>query len=104
ASDIRKAGTSQLTSDGRKRVKNSKKETIPFCQTMSVVMSPKGLKAPPASVATTILMHATAINPAGPAPTAIATAPSTSHVVRLSATGDMKKAIVPVIQYSVRRE
>ena len=36
--------------------------TRPFCQTISVVMSPNGLKAPPALAATTMLMQATATN------------------------------------------
>ncbi len=35
---------------------------MPFCQTISVVMSPKGLKAPPALAATTMLMQASATN------------------------------------------
>ena len=37
--------------------KNSPNFTTPFCQTMSVVISPNGLKAPPALAATTTLMQ-----------------------------------------------
>ena len=51
------AGTSQLTSDGMNSTKNSWNATIPFCHTISVVMSPNGLNAPPALAATTMLMH-----------------------------------------------
>jgi hypothetical protein len=43
------AGTTQLISDGRTSPKNPVNGTFPACQTISVVMSPNGLKAPPAS-------------------------------------------------------
>ncbi|MNY32294.1 hypothetical protein D3C86_1665010 [compost metagenome] len=101
---IKVAGTSQLTSDGRNRSKNSPKVTSPFCQTMRVVMSPKGLKAPPALAATTTLMQATATNLGLPAPTAITTAPISRAVVRLSAMGEMQKARAPVTQNRPRSE
>jgi hypothetical protein len=52
------AGTSQFVRDGKNNAKNSKNFNDPLCQTMSVVMSPKGLKAPPALAATTMLMQA----------------------------------------------
>ena len=38
-------------------VKNSKKSTRPDCQTINVVISPNGLKVPPAFEATTIFTH-----------------------------------------------
>ena len=56
------AGTSQLTSDGISSTKNSSNAMMPFCQTISVVMSPNGLIAPPALAATTILTQLTATN------------------------------------------
>ena len=40
-----------------KSLKKVKKSTIPACQTIKVVMSPNGLKAPPAFAATTMLIH-----------------------------------------------
>ena len=59
-------------------------------------MSPNGLNAPPAFAATTMLMQASVTKRGAPAPTAMTTAPMTSAVVRLSATGEMKKASTPV--------
>ncbi len=47
------AGTTQFTTDGTNRSKNSKNDSLPFCHTISVVMSPNGLNAPPALAATT---------------------------------------------------
>ena len=63
-------------------------------------MSPKGLKAPPAFAATTILMHAIPTNFGFEAPTERTTAHITSAVVRLSAKGDRKNDSAPVIQKS----
>ena len=40
-----------------KSLKKVKKSTIPACQTIKVVMSPNGLKAPPALAATTIFIQ-----------------------------------------------
>jgi hypothetical protein len=97
------AGTSQLISEGMKRAKKLKKSTLPFCQTIRVVMSPKGEKAPPALAAMTMLMHETTMKAGLLAPTAITTAPISRAVVRLSATGEMKKASRPVIQKIWRR-
>ena len=98
------AGISQLTREGMKMAKNSIKSTFPFCQTIRVVMSPKGEKAPPALAATTMLMQARTTKRRFPAPTAMTTAPISRAVVRLSATGEMKKASRPVSQKMVRRE
>ena len=61
-------------------------------------MSPKGLKAPPAFAATTILIHAIPTNFGLDEPTASTTAQRTRAVVKLSANGDKKKARIPVIQ------
>ena len=83
----------------RKKVWNG---TIPFCQTIRVVMSPNGLKAPPALAAMTMLMQPRATKRGLSAPTAITTAHINNAVVRLSATGEMKKARKPVIQNSLR--
>ena len=98
------AGTRKLTAEGRNREKNSWNWTIPFCQTIRVVMSPKGLKAPPAFAATTILIQARLINFTLLPPTAMTTAHSSRAVVRLSATGEIKKARMPVIQKSCLNE
>ena len=67
-------------------------------------MSPKGLNAPPALAATTTLMQAALMNRPLPAPMAITTAPITSAVVRLSATGEMKNASMPVSQNTARKD
>ena len=83
------AGTSQLIKDGMNSGKKSANGTSPFCQTISVVMSPNGLNAPPAFAATTMLMQATETNFGFFSPIAITTAPITSAVVKLSATGEM---------------
>src|SRR4051812_10492247 len=84
--EIRNAGKSQLMRDGKKRVKNWPKCTNPFCQIISVVMSPKGENAPPALAATTMLTHAPAVDFLSWPRAEMATAPMTSAVVRLSAT------------------
>ena len=73
------------------------------CHAMSVVMSPNGLKAPPALAATTTLMQATTTNFGRSRPTASATAPMIRAVVRLSAIGEMTNASPPVIQKIARR-
>src|SRR5688572_4120659 len=98
------AGTSQLASDGRNKLKNPVNETMPFCHTIKVVMSPKGLKAPPALAATTILMQAGTRNLGLPRPTLNMTAPITSAVVRLSRMGDSTKADSPVSQNMLGNE
>ena len=96
------AGIIQLMTDGIKMAKNSKKLTLPFCQTIKVVMSPKGENAPPALAATTIFMQATTMNVLLLPPTAMATAPISRAVVRLSATGEITKDSRPVNQKTVR--
>ena len=96
------AGTSQLASEGTNRAKNAENSTIPFCQTINVVMSPKGLKAPPALAATTMLIQATVTNFRLSPPTAIATVDINRAVVRLSAIGDITNARPPVSQKMVR--
>ena len=68
-----------------------------FCQTINVVISPKGEKAPPALAATTILMQAIHIKLLFPFATAITTAHINNAVVKLSAIGDIKKESIPVI-------
>ena len=83
-------------------MKNFQKPTMPRCHTISVVMSPKGLNAPPALAATTMLMQPSEMKRALPAPTASNTAHSTSAVVRLSRNGDSTNASPPVIQNSER--
>ncbi|MNG37507.1 hypothetical protein D3C84_1248830 [compost metagenome] len=56
------AGTRKFTSDGRKRWKNSKNASFPFCHTISEVMSPNGEKTPPALAATTMMMQPMTMN------------------------------------------
>src|SRR5699024_1498458 len=51
---IKKAGTKKITAEGKNNAKNSKNFTFPACHTSNVVISPKGLKAPPALAATTM--------------------------------------------------
>ena len=84
--------------DGMKILKKSKKETKPLCQTIKVVMSPNGENAPPAFAETTILIIPIVIKFLLPLPTTNTTVPRIKAVVRLSAIGDRKKAITPVIQ------
>jgi len=96
------AGTSQFTSDGTKSAKNSRNVTLSFCQTIRVVMSPKGENAPPAFAATTMLMKPMATNFGESLPIARTTAPITRDVVRLSSTPERKNARVPVIQNRLR--
>ena len=67
-------------------------------------MSPKGLKAPPALAATTILMQATTTKRVLSPPTAMATVAISRAVVRLSASGEMTKDSTPVSQKIWRRE
>ena len=96
------AGTSQFTTEGTNKTKNSSKAMIPFCHTISVVMSPKGLKAPPALAATTTLMHAITTKGRLAAPIATTTVAIKSAVVRLSAIGERTNAMPPVTQKILR--
>src|SRR3954469_20281857 len=98
------AGTSQLTTDGTTNGKKPVNGTLPACQTMSVVMSPNGLNAPPALAATTILIQAGTTNAGLPRPMVNATAPITRAVVRLSRMGDITNAMQPVIQNTARND
>ena len=74
--------------------------TIPAVHTISVVISPKGLQAPPALAATTILTNAGTINFLLPSLTASATVDISRALVKLSATGERKKVMIPVAQNS----
>ena len=96
------AGTSQFTSEGTNSAKNSKNVTLSFCQTIRVVMSPKGENAPPAFAATTMLMKAMAMNFGDSLPIARTTAPMTKAVVKLSRMPERKNANVPVSQNRLR--
>ena len=97
------AGTTKLTSDGTNSTKKVQNSTMPFCHTIRVVMSPNGLNAPPALAPTTMLIQARVTKRVLSPPTASTTAHISSAVVRLSATGEMKKARMPVSQNSVRK-
>ena len=79
-----------------------KNVSLSFCQTIRVVMSPKGENAPPAFAATTMLMKPMATNFGESLPIARTTAPMTKAVVRLSRTPDRKNANVPVSQNRLR--
>ena len=59
-------------------------------------MSPKGLKAPPAFAATTILIQPSDKNLPFPLPQASRIEHITKAAVKLSAIGDKKKVIMPV--------
>src|SRR4051794_31093109 len=96
--EMRNAGRSQLTSEGRNRGKKCPKWTNPFCQIIRVVISPNGEKTPPALAATTMLTHAPAVDFLSCPRAAMATAPMTSAVVRLSAMGDRTKDNAPTDQ------
>ena len=73
---------------------------MPFCHTIRVVISPNGENAPPALAATTMLIQPIDINLLLSLPTARRTAHKTNAVVRLSAIGDKKNAITPVMTKS----
>ncbi|MNJ64413.1 hypothetical protein D3C77_603610 [compost metagenome] len=100
---IRLAGIRKLSRAGMKSAKNWPNGTLPACHTIRVVMSPKGLKAPPALAATTMLMQARLMKRRSPLATLSTTVHIRSAVVRLSTTGEMKKARNPVSQNRVRR-
>ena len=87
----------KFTTDGTKILKKSKNETNPRCQTISVVISPNGEKAPPALAATTMLIRPGTTKALLPRPATITTVPSIRAVVKLSAIGERKKAIIPEI-------
>ena len=69
---------------------------MPACHTIKVVISPNGLKVPPAFAATTIFIQPIEMNLALPFPHAITTEHITRAVVKLSAIGERKKVIIPV--------
>ena len=73
---------------------------MPACQTISVVISPNGLNAPPAFAATTTLTHPMTTKRRFRPPTAMTTVAISKAVVRLSATGDRMKDSTPVAQKS----
>lgn len=91
-----------MTSEGKNIAKNSVNLITPVCQTISVVISPNGEKAPPAFAATTILTQAIVINFLLSLPIDITTVLITRAVVKLSATADRKNAIIPVSQKVAR--
>ena len=96
------AGMTAFIKAGRNNVRKAWNGTTPFCQTIRVVMSPNGLKAPPALAATTILMQDNATNLGAAVPAAMDTADITSAVVRLSANGEITNDKPPVSQNSLR--
>ena len=89
-------GPNLINNIGKNILKKVKNSTIPACQTINVVMSPNGLKAPPALAATTIFIQPIEINLEFPFPQAITTEHITRAVVKLSAIGERKKVIIPV--------
>ena len=97
------AGTTQFSNDGINKKANFKVSTLPEVQTIRVVISPKGLQAPPALAATTILIKAGIINLEFPLLTAKATVDIKRALVKLSASGERKNVIVPVAQKSGRK-
>ena len=95
---IMNEGIIKFTNEGKNNFKNWKNSTYPACQTIKVVISPKGLKAPPAFAATTIFTQLILVKFLLPLPTAKTTAHIVKAVVKLSAIGDKKNDIKPVIQ------
>ncbi len=69
---------------------------------MSVVISPKGLKAPPAFAATTIFIQEIETKLGLPSPTTKTTAHIINAVVKLSATGEITNDKAPVNQNNAR--
>ena len=98
------AGTRKFSVEGRNSAKKVQKSTTPFCQTIRVVISPKGENAPPALAATTMLIQARVTKRLLSPPTDSTTAHMSSAVVRLSSTAERKNATTPVIQNSCRKD
>ena len=96
------AGTRKLTTEGRNKEKKWVNGTMPFCQTNRVVISPKGLKEPPALVATTMLTQAIETNLGFFLPMTITTEPIRRAVDKLEITADSRKDRIPVIQNNLR--
>ena len=65
-------------------------------------MSPNGQKAPPALAAITKFTKPILMNFSLSEPTANTTAPTNKAAVRLSATADRKKVMIPVIKNNLR--
>ena len=78
--------------------RKSTNSPLPAVHTISVVMSPNGLHAPPALAATTTLMPLGTRKALFLLSMVSKTVDKIKAVVRLSATGEMKNASRPVIQ------
>ena len=103
AKAINAAGTSQLVSAGTNNLEEVEKlRARCACHTISVVMSPNALHAPPALAATTRLTQHNPTKRALPAPTASTIAETTKAVVRLLSTVESANASKPVTQNNVR--
>ena len=74
AKDMSTAGTRKFMADGINSAKKVQKSTMPFCQTISVVISPKGENAPRAFAPTTMSMQVSVTKWLLEPPTASATA------------------------------
>ena len=61
------------------------------------MISPNGENAPPAFADTTIFINPGTMNALLPRPATVTTVPKISAVVKLSAIGDKKNAITPVM-------
>ena len=96
------AGITKLTTAGINNLKNTPNSMTPLCQTIRVVISPKGLNAPPALAATTILMQASETKRGLSEPTDMTTAHMIKAVVKLSAIGEIINARIPVTQNNMR--
>src|SRR5690606_26685751 len=83
-----------------KRNKKSTNSPFPDAHAISVVISPKGLHAPPAFAATTMFIAPGTKNEALLLSIVIRTVDNIRAVVKLSATGDIKNANNPVAQNS----
>ena len=98
--ESKNAVTNQPINEAGKSAKKSKNGDLPAAQTISVVMSPNGLHAPPAFAATTIFIAPATRKFVLFLSIVKRTVDRISAVVRLSATGLMKNAKIPVSQNS----
>ena len=98
--ESKNAVTNQPINEAGKSAKKSKNGDLPAAQTISVVISPNGLHAPPAFAATTMFIAPATRKFVLFLSIVKRTVDRISAVVRLSATGLIKNAKIPVSQNS----
>ena len=97
------AGTRKLTKAGMNNTKNCSNFTNSACHIIRVVISPKGLKTPPALEAITIFIQAILINFKSLGATLSTIAHISMAVVKLLANDEITKANKPVTQNKLRK-